>query len=424
MMLDGQNPRHTPVTSQRDAIRALLQDAPEKLLTLATDIAQHGLNPIDNFLVIPNETGLFTVLEGNRRVAALKVLSNPGLADGTPVAKKLRELASRTQPPDEVRVSVAGSRDEARHWLELRHTGERGGAGVVGWSAEAQQRFARRRGTQADRALAFIDAVGQSYPDNETLQSNLDNVRSNRLTTLGRLVSDPYVRQILGLDYEEGELVAHYAPRDLEPAVQRVVTDLADGMTVTDLKTKEQRRAYVENVKEELPDGARYEASARPLHSSADVRPKPRRRKRQPSPKDAQEKTLFKDVTLSNLGSRVSAILAELKKLDVDIYPNAAAVLVRSILELSVYEVYDKKGWHDKGELKTRVRKCLNDIDPTGKKDEYQPVRIGLQDGTSLLAVATMHAYVHNPHYHPTGTELRTIASNYSSFLSALDGLV
>jgi hypothetical protein len=41
-----------------------------------------------------------------------------------------------------------------------------------------------------------------------------------------------------------------------------------------------------------------------------------------------------------------------------------------------------------------------------------------------LLAIATLHGYVHNPQFHPTGSEVRTIAANYESFLAGLNDLV
>jgi hypothetical protein len=38
--------------------------------------------------------------------------------------------------------------------------------------------------------------------------------------------------------------------------------------------------------------------------------------------------------------------------------------------------------------------------------------------------VATLHAWVHNPNFHPTASELRSVAHNYTPFLTALDVLV
>lgn len=424
LMLDLENPRHPQVTDQRQAIQELLRQEGEKLVALATDIAQHGLSPVDTMLVMPGEGSMFTVLEGNRRLATLKLLLNPGLAGGHPLEKRFRELAARAEVPEELPVAVASSREEGRHWQEIRHTGERSGAGTVGWSAEAQARFAGKRGSQSDRALALIDSVQQAFPDNSQLQADIDSVRKNRLTTLGRLVSDPYFRESLGLEFDDGELLTHYSLQDLEAPIGQVFSDLAGDVTVSQLKRKDQRRNYIDPIKADMATAkARWKAGATPLPPAAAGQPK-RSRKKKPTKPQATAKGLFSGLELHNLGSRISAILTEVQSLDVDTYPNACAVLVRSVVELAVAQVYEEKKWSWDRELKKRVKKCLQAVDPANKNPLYQPVRTGLDDGLSLLSVATLHGYVHNPHFHPGGTDLRSITSNYAPFLKALDELV
>jgi hypothetical protein len=61
-----------------------------KLVKLAESvIAQKGLSPLDNILVLDKKPGDhgYVVLEGNRRVAVLKVLNNPSLMDDAKISK-------------------------------------------------------------------------------------------------------------------------------------------------------------------------------------------------------------------------------------------------------------------------------------------------------------------------------------------------
>lgn len=424
LMLDTRNPRHQPVKTQREAIQGLLEEQNDKLVRLAKDIIEHGMSPIDLMLVMPTKKSMFVVLEGNRRLAALKLLANPGLAAGHPTERRFRELAAEaTDLPEEVQCSIVASREEAHHWQVIKHRGESEGAGTVRWGTEQQQRFSRRTGTQTDRALAVLDACERSFVNNDTVMEHLDAVRRSKVTTFGRLMSDPYVRDVLGLEFVDGELLSHYSAKDLEEPLGKVLADLNSGVTVSDLKLKEQRRNYIDGVKGQMVDaGAKWNSDPAPLRAA----PKRKGRRSKKTKRDKlTSKRLFADVELTNLGSRVSDILREVKTLDVDQFPNAAAVLVRVVLDVAVTQVYAEKGWKiGNAELKTRVKKCLREIDPTDKDPQYEPVRKGLADGTSVLAVATMHGYVHNPHHHPTGTELRSIAANYAPFLQALDGLV
>jgi len=52
IFLDQKNPRHKPCESQSEVIDYLCQH--ESILSLARDIVEHGLNPIEQFALIPD----------------------------------------------------------------------------------------------------------------------------------------------------------------------------------------------------------------------------------------------------------------------------------------------------------------------------------------------------------------------------------
>src|SRR5437016_12433228 len=80
LLVDLQNPRYDPRTSQREALATIAQDQGEKLINLAEDIVDRGLNPSELAIVTPAEDdNIYVVLEGNRRIAALKLISSPSL---------------------------------------------------------------------------------------------------------------------------------------------------------------------------------------------------------------------------------------------------------------------------------------------------------------------------------------------------------
>ena len=155
-----------------------------------------------------------------------------------------------------------------------------------------------------------------------------------------------------------------------------------------------------------------------------------------PSPPTPQP--LFATVKLSKLGTRLPLILWELQQLDLKKSPNAAALLMRAVVELAVSEVFQLNGWSlsmvDKSghphdiPLRNLIEKCVNTLDPVTdpkKQDKrYQAVRIGLTNPNSLFSPSSLHAMVHNVNIHPSANDLRSIAASYSDFLAGLDGLV
>src|SRR5437764_14390882 len=96
--LDLVNPRISEASSQIETLQRLIHDQDAKLGNLAESIAEDGLNPMDRFLVMKSESGngKYTVFDGNRRTAAIKILKNPAVLTGLDVRpalpKKLQKL--------------------------------------------------------------------------------------------------------------------------------------------------------------------------------------------------------------------------------------------------------------------------------------------------------------------------------------------
>jgi len=450
--LDGTNPRHDPVSGEREAIEALLAKEGAKITALAYHIATKGLSPIDLPLVVEEPAGVFVVVEGNRRLAALKLLADPSLTARADYAKRFGLLKKKmTSPIFEVSCYVVATRDDAKPWQEIRHSGEQDGRGVVRWDAEATARFfgIGKTGKHVADAITLIDELRKVYPKNAALQTDLDTIRGKRLTTLGRILGDPDVRDRFGLVLKP-TVVSHYTSADLEALFSRMAADVASGtITVSAVFKKKDRTDYLTNIGAVLPDPARRKARATalaPITKSAPApapvatAPTPAPMPTAPTPALAPAPTtarpapqrLFEGVTLNKLGGRIPGVLDELLRLDPDRFPNASAALMRLVLELAVLTVFDKNTWPKTTattgknprdlSLAEMVRECLGKLDPGGKDLRYQPIRVGLSDPNSIVAVRTLNAWLHNPYFRPT--DLRAIAANYSPFLSGLEGLV
>ena len=138
LLVDTNNPRIVDsIENQNDVIRMVASTQNKKLVRLANDIIEHGLNPTDLLLVMPfdNTKSLYVVLEGNRRIAALKVLENPETIRGAVDNSTYEHLKKSSQsylesPITAINCIVADTREEAYHWIELKHTGQNEGAGI------------------------------------------------------------------------------------------------------------------------------------------------------------------------------------------------------------------------------------------------------------------------------------------------------
>lgn len=178
--LDQENPRFPPVNDQREAVQVMLKEQGDKIINLATDIYQNGLNPSSK-LILFVEKKRYIDGDGNRRLTALKILETPSLADGSPRIRKKIEavLKGNGATPTEVGCVIFKSREDARHWISINHNGPQEGKGQIAWDSEQKNRFEGKY-TIGLQALDQLSHKG--------LISNEDKSRINK-TTLDRLLS-------------------------------------------------------------------------------------------------------------------------------------------------------------------------------------------------------------------------------------------
>jgi hypothetical protein len=178
--LDQENPRFPPVNSQREAINAMLADQGDKLIKLALDIYQNGLNPSVK-LILFKDGKQFVDGDGNRRLTALKILETPSLADSFPkIRKGIDAILKRSgEVPTEVGCVIFQDRASARHWITVNHGGEQEGRGQINWNAEQKDRFERKPSIGLE-ALDLLTHKGLITSDDKSQvnKSTLDRLLS------------------------------------------------------------------------------------------------------------------------------------------------------------------------------------------------------------------------------------------------------
>ena len=152
LQLDLNNPRQLSddCRDQTEALHSIVRRQGNKLRHLAKDILDNGMNPSDLPIVVPTEddTDQYVVLDGNRRLVALRLLENPSLLpDDTvkPMQNAFQRMSATylDDPIEIVTCSVFDDRADANHWVELRHIGEAGGAGTVRWGSDEKSKYSQ-----------------------------------------------------------------------------------------------------------------------------------------------------------------------------------------------------------------------------------------------------------------------------------------
>lgn len=450
LLLDELNPRHRGVTTQEAALAEILRRAPAKTLNLTRDIAANGLSPIDRPVVMKSEDGKkYIVLEGNRRLVALRLLAKPRQCPDTglrPKFESISELAAHR--PKSVRCYEVESREEARPLLDRRHGGEMDGVGVVRWSAMQRTRNATNPGHQERMALAALDWLdGKSAAGaNQRLAELLDDVAEEKFTTFGRLAGDPDFRAYCGFEIKGDVFTVTDTSENVVLRLSLVLDDFRDrSLTVTELKSKADRERYINELRDRVagadesdadpdeddndegnnptdgaPSGGTGGADATDSDDpgdSSEPEPEP-----EPSPPPMR---LFIGASLSHCSLRLRKILDEVQKIPLNRYPNSAAALIRMVIEMSVLEAHEVCGWPDPPEkvktLRHYVANAIKQLDPTMKASRYLGLRQQLNKKDSIVNTVTLNAFLHNPAYSPSAPDMRAISDTYSILLSDLN---
>lgn len=244
--LDPVNPRHDPINNEREIIAHLLKT--EDIRPLAKSISLLGsTSPIELLALAPHPTAKnrFNAAEGNRRICALKLLSDPDKAPTEKDRNYFRGLQNDLVKPIRSVMSVIfQDMDSTRAWVSLRHEGEQGGIGTKSWNTRQSTRFNLLGNGRTPNALA-LHLVDYSTRKRLLTLQELDQLS---LTTLTRYLSNPVVRSALGLT--NNRVLSITVPADeFDRVLAKFLRDsLGTGAVVTSRTSAPQRKAYGEQL--------------------------------------------------------------------------------------------------------------------------------------------------------------------------------
>ncbi|MDD3926742.1 MAG: hypothetical protein PHT33_08810 [bacterium] len=444
LLLNVSNYRYEPKVHQREALYAIAKDSRTKIANIAENILYKGLNPSEfPIITASDDPGMYIVLEGNRRIAAIKLLFSPTLVKslGLPnsTTKKLVELHNKIEEESLSLIDcVLLPADEAKYWIGIKHTGENEGVGTVGWDGLQTHRF--RGDSPAASVVELVRA--HDYIDDE-VRRRLPKIA---VTNIERLLGTPEARELIGVKIERGELVLKEPKDEAVARLSMIVSDIAlKNIKVTDLDTKEQRVKYAEDVAQRplpeyfsKPEG---EDPGKDKQSNTEKQDKQNKGGQKRNPTSRTTLIPRRGFSLTIQQTRINKIYEELQEhLKIRTCVNCCAVMFRVFLELSVDDFADRnkidltvlknpknpdpnvaKIRRDMT-LKEKLKTIVAYLEEQGvnSKNELFGIKALLSNRFHVLSVDSLNAYVHNRNYSPTEDELKTTWDNLQPFIKRL----
>lgn len=440
LRLDLRNPRLGVVESPAEALLGLIDLNPRHFRTLMASIRENGLDPGDSLYVIQEDAG-YTVLEGNRRLAALQVLADPGRLANLQLPDVTRSFLAREalgfdlSAVEPLRCIEFADREEAKPWIRRRHRGARSGEGRIPWRPVESQRFDEDFSV-AD-VIDFIGRHARSEDEGRRVEAQLRGTS----TTLERMLNTAACRRLLRLSTsrEGGAQIPMLgvAPAKAAGLLRRLVDDLVDGrITSRSMDKVQDREKYFNNLPAELrptdQDALSSPVAFRDVsHAQATGRPtsKPPRTKASAGrgTKLAPKEHRF-DTTRS---TKLAMLADEAAKLPVRSYRFASALVLRATVDLAVNDYMKASGLPlgRKGgpqfTLRKKASEILKHLRMNGTlPSEYRAFERCLVARDAPCSVQALGDFAHNEYSTPAADSLQAAWDSLIPLLIATYGEV
>jgi hypothetical protein len=436
LQLDAKNPRlgrETSVRAPREIIQYLFEH--DKGLEVAQSITHRGYFPNEPLLAV-KERDQLVVVEGNRRLAALKALREPGLLEGS-VRKALERLSRQIENLTDIAtvpVTVAPNRRATDQQIAGRHVG----TPVLAWQAENRASFILDKLSegytndelrdrlgftlshiQAARQVRAIADMARSLSLPDEVKAKLENPRAKLFTTLERIFESSVGREYLMVEPDPNHGIRGTTTKEeFLRGFAKLVTDIALGkQSSRTLNTNENIRQYFESwepkqrtVKKAgsfVPADVIQGRSVASTSSKGirDITLRPRQLTRTIIPRD------FK-VRFGN--DRLIDIRRELVRLKRDDFPNAGAVLLRVFFELAAVDYLRRigelpriiKALEERGNRKLpfgvpTMRQLVPELTRIAKKKLKDAEAVKVEkairyDQSAPFTISELHGFVHH----------------------------
>jgi len=403
--LDEQNIRLENASPSQDAI---IQDLFTNYSTfdLVKSILQFGL--FNHELPIVVEQGKkCVVLEGNRRVAALKVIINPKLVPK--YEKNIKELvkaAGNISTLQNIEVKVADSRDTASRVIATIHTVR----SRIPWRPLRQAYFYFAQIESGKKTLNKLRSEYQDVDiprfvrmwemhsiaksivyDSKETQSKV-NSRNFPISTFERVYSNEAFKKKAGLIFDEnGSVTVETKKDEFQILIKRVVTDIADKNIDSRLLNRMDSKAAQEYLNS-LGTPNKSGKKGVSVENFPVATPAAQRR----------TKLIPGDIECSLKYPAVIKMFNELKKIPYGKYPNATHDLLRSFLECSLKAYFESLGMTPARNLSGLIPQAIAHFQ-VEKKALVQPLQAIQGQKNYLYSRDFLDAVNHNHHIFSIG---------------------
>ena len=433
LQLDVKNPRirhKDGIINQRQIIQYLV--ANEKVYDLAKKMSEEGYF-VGEEPIICLEGGKKVVLEGNRRVAALKVIEDPDKYLTKAKAKNLKEnIKNNKFSKKKQRCYIAPNRLEANPIIYERHHGST----LQKWKTGNQYAFVadmyhvdclsiedicRVLNEKKSKVIRPLKAYNLFVECRDVLfkeEGNYIDIANFDITNLERLYTYEPARELMGIVFSEdtGALDIQLPREEFESRILVIFKKLIDAEAFSrEFNDENDKKKYIEELKKHPNFDLTIRVgsvSSKSITSEdrasleEEKNKKTHRTKKKASKISKSYPIIPKDKVISFENDKLNDLFAELKTLPVD-KKFAFANLLRTYLEQSLFYFLEQKELLDDLNRKVNEDNKKNGIAKVKKVISYIKGKHHIEDDIDVDKLMELLRFSGNKEY--SGTNLQTM---------------
>lgn len=348
------DPKNVRIDIDNPSQDAIIQDLfkNEDAMQIVESIAQNGFFS-QELPIVASENKELIMLEGNRRLAALKAILNPKLvphqeAKLAGLVESMGDISSL----EDIEVKIAPSRDAAAKIIASIHTIRTRRS----WKPLRQAYFYYAQVEEGQKSVADLAA---EYPNvdipefvkmwemhnvvkaidykDDDLQRKVAS-KNFPISTLERLYNNTEFQKLAQFNFNEhGQIAINASEADLNKLLTKIIKDIDSNKIDTRVLNKKSSSTYKDYIKEIKDLDIKPTTAAKPK-VAPDFKPVP-----VPTTASTKRGIVPDDIVCTLNYPAVNRVLTELKTLNYRKYPNATHDLIRSFLECSLKAYFDSK---------------------------------------------------------------------------------
>lgn len=461
--LDLENFRSQPQKSEIDSINNLILASPEWFWGLINSFLEFGYDSLEGIGVLRTESKKLIVLEGNRRIAALKIVLGlvnrkkisipPSIIDKISVASDDLLLALRKVP---CYIYDLNERADLERIINRTHSPE-DKAGRLSWESISKARRSRSQGNPEPELdlLEHIFRIGNNHSESMASKWNSKYPYTVYTETISQTA------KTLGISiYDLRDRYPNDIPEDIVKLIDKLIPEIGNGeIQFADIRTgrKINPQFYLDYGFYKLPETPtpltseeRTSSEEEPTignppsaevdtpsfgTSEPDPTPNPPRVSSPPFGSPRHIDSLLKDLKPKGIEfAKIRSLIDELKSNHTDKTPNAFVVITRCIIELActLYCEQNSISLVKQNGSEKKLVDIIKDVHahllknvPNGKteaswkRDMDQPLT-ELTNPIYPLSTNMMNVIVHRRNANANMKPIRTSFANIHLFLKAI----